>query len=557
MASPGLYFRLLLLYCIAALLFLPLSNAADQQPLRTAPERAPKRVAVIGAGAGGSSSAYHLRKYADACNRPLNITVFERSSYIGGRSTTVNVLDDPAHPVELGASIFVQANQHLVNASRELGLTVHGAGHGAPRESAATLGIWDGRRFVFTLTDSYDWWNMARLLWRYGWAPVRTQRLMRDTVARFLRLYAEPVFPFRSLTRAAGRMGLLGHTAAPGATFLAENGVSPDFAREVVQASTRVNYGQNIALIHGLEAMVCMAAEGAMAVEGGNWRIFEGMLKAALADVRLDTAVQSIERNADDTLTLTSSTAAGEQREDVFDDVVLAAPLQSSNLDINRLPLIHTPDEIPYVNLHVTLFSSPHRISPRFFGLDDANSAPETVLTTLPRDADLGSRRDGVGPAGFWSISTLQTIPAPSNTSTTTTTSNDGGTPKHYVYKIFSPQRPTASFIARVLGIQPSNTSTSTSANDDSSIGDLPKSDISWFHEKLWNPYPFLYPRVTFDEPELARNVWYTSGIEGFISTMETSALMGRNVAALVSEGWVGRTAKEGSGGSWWERTEL
>ena len=32
--------------------------------------------------------------------------------------------------------------------------------------------------------------------------------------------------------------------------------------------------------------------------------------------------------------------------------------------------------------------------------------------------------------------------------------------------------------------------------------------------------------------------MWYTSGIESFISTMETSSLMGMNVAKLVVDGW-------------------
>lgn len=375
---------------------------------------------------------------------------------------------------------------------------------------------------------------------------------MRDTVGKFLGLYEEPIFPFKSLTRAAAQLDLLDHTSSPGEALLKKNSISPDFAREIIQASTRVNYGQNLALIHGLEAMVCMAAEGAMAIEGGNWQIFDGMLKKSRAEVRLNSDVTSIERNADGTLTLTSAaTTSGEERKSVFDEVILAAPLQYSNLDISNLPLNHIPDEIPYVKLHVTLFSSPHRLSPNFFDLDDESNAPETILTTLPHDTHLGSRRDGVGPSGFWSISTLQTVQAPSNTSDT----NDE---KHYVYKIFSPERPTASFIAQLLGIKSDN-NTSTQSNN-LSIGDLLKSDISWFHEKIWNPYPFLYPRVTFEELSLAPNVWYTSGIEGFISTMETSALMGRNVAALVSGGWLDNGDDDDeplSGRSEWQRMEL
>lgn len=57
---------------------------------------------------------------------------------------------------------------------------------------------------------------------------------------------------------------------------------------------------------------------------------------------------------------------------------------------------------------------------------------------------------------------------------------------------------------------------------------------ISWYHPHVWQSYPYEYPRVTFEDPELARGFYYTSGIENFISTMETSALMGMNVAQLI-----------------------
>lgn len=57
---------------------------------------------------------------------------------------------------------------------------------------------------------------------------------------------------------------------------------------------------------------------------------------------------------------------------------------------------------------------------------------------------------------------------------------------------------------------------------------------ITWYHPKVWHSYPYEFPRVTFEDPELARGFYYTSGIESFISTMETSALMGMNVAQLI-----------------------
>ena len=51
---------------------------------------------------------------------------------------------------------------------------------------------------------------------------------------------------------------------------------------------------------------------------------------------------------------------------------------------------------------------------------------------------------------------------------------------------------------------------------------------------------------MTFEGPELARGFYYTSGIESFISTMETSALMGMNVAQLIVDDYQGLEDQSG-----------
>ncbi|KAJ5751615.1 hypothetical protein N7520_008532 [Penicillium odoratum] len=544
------------LWALYALNLFYISSSATQQPLQTVLDAAPKRVAVIGAGAGGSFAAHELRKLADASGIPVNVTVFERASYVGGRSTTVDAFDDPAYPIELGASIFVEVNQILMNASYDLGLFVLGADHARPKQTADSIGIWDGSQFVFTMKDSSGWWNIAKLLWRYGLAPLRTQNLMKDIVGRFLRLYEEPLFPFRSLSEAAAAVDLVNVTASPGSNFLDANSISELFAREIIQASTRVNYGQNIALIHGLESMVCMATDGAVSVHGGNWRIFDGVLKAAKTEVRLNTTVTKIARSNEGTVRITSKSTSdlesAQSDESEFDEVVIAGPLQYSGISISP-PLEHTPDKIPYVQLHVTLLASPHRISSQFFGLDDKNfQPPETILTTLPEGLDLGTNPKGVGPSGFWSVSTLQEVPR--------IIMKDGQEQleNHFVYKIFSPERPTADFIAKLFGIEYHRAFDSDiTFLKNSTIEDLPKSEVSWFHEKVWHPYPLMYPRVTFEEALLAPSVWYTSGIESFISTMETSALMGRNVAALMVQSWEREIDERDGQGSSSGRAEL
>lgn len=491
-----------------------------------------KRVAIIGAGAGGSSAAYYVRQNANDLGIKTNITLFERSSHVGGRSTTVYAWDDPNLPIELGASIFVKVNKILVSAVENFNLSIDSARSVGP-ENVPELGIYNGYELVLQTAAGSGWWDTAKLLWRYGLAPIRTNNLMKSTTGKFFKMYDEPHFPFKSLTKVAYDLGLTAVTAATGEQYLKENNIGALFANEVVQASTRVNYAQNIPLIHGLETMVCMATEGAMSVAGGNWQIFDGLARGSKADVRLNTIVNSLSRQDDGTYIVksisTHSESSAEQSstsEETFDTVILAAPYQFTGIDISPAPK-HTPDKIPYVHLHVTLFASPHVLSPTAFGLAPDAHAPQVILTTLAPDESYGSSPQGVGRAGFFSISTLGGG------------LNPGLAVKdrlEYFYKIFSPMRVNATFLAKILGILPP----AAGAEGE----ELSKDDVSWVYRKLWHSYPYEYPRVTFEEIRLDKDLWYTSGIESFISTMETSALMGMNIAKLVTDEWASEKNK-------------
>jgi len=538
------------------------------------------RVAVIGAGAAGSSAAYHLQKFSQAGPDPipLDITIFDTSTRVGGRTTTVNALDDPKYPTELGGSIFVQINHILYNFTREFGFNATSKIFRSSPGSKYDLGIWDGSEFVLIQANDdgrsrwQGWWDLVKLLWKYGLSPITTQRLTKNAVGKFLRFYDEPLFPFSTLQAAVEETDLLQYVGATGEQVLQTAGVSELFSREVIQASTRVNYGQNLGGIHGLEALVCMAIEGAIAVEGGNWQLFDEAVKRSHATVKLNNTVTEVVKSDKGGYHIhTSTDQVGEERS--YDTVILAAPYQFANITFTP-PLTHPPETIPYVSLHVTLLTSPHRLSPSFFDLDSEDEVPSSVLTTLPKDLDLGSRRgiDAVGPPGFWSISTLRVLdpdsdgaidhddtasPSPSETESSQRPQYQGHQPQ-YLYKIFSPAPLTAAFISRLLDFPLAAEDASTDADTDTSLSAISKSDVTWFYQKIWKSYPYETPRTVFERIRLdgdptsdlaedstgdlsgslkqvqGNGIWYTSGIESFISTMETSALSGMNVARLI-----------------------
>ncbi|KAF1984048.1 Prenylcysteine oxidase [Aulographum hederae CBS 113979] len=548
-------------------------NSQNNQPEETTAAQSTKRVAIIGAGAAGSSAAYHLRQYANAAGIPMNISIFEKNGYIGGRSTTVWAYDDPDanEPVELGASIFVEVNHILMKAVEDFDLPIKGffggekTGKSTRRsdDEAHAMGIWNGEEIVFKIKDSMSWTDYGKLFWRYGLAPLKARSLMKEVVGKFEKMYDEPVFPWKSLSNVVYQLGLSpAVTGVTGEEYLKEKGIGELFSREIIQASTRVNYAQNLNAIHGVETMVCMATDGAMAIAGGNWRIFTSMAHAATphTSIHLNTTVLSITREADGTYTLTTTTSKPSSSSpsssvlttttSIFDILILAAPLQFTNLTIHPSPRLHTPSAIPYVHLHVTLFTTPYLLSPLAFNLPPTTPVPQTLLTTLQPSESPGSGPAGVGEAGFFSISVLREV------------ENRGTGGREYLYKIFSPHRVEDEFLSSILGRDISSESEVVDPATEEEETPEPEAQarhrraktgqtksrkpISWLHRHAWHSYPYETPRTVFDEAQLDDDFWYTAGIEGFISTMETSALMGKNVARLVVDGW----EAEGMGGS-------
>lgn len=86
--------------------------------------------------------------------------------------------------------------------------------------------IWNGEEFVYVTKESEGWWwDVGRMWWRYGMAPYKAVKLVREVVGTFLKLYEAPYFPFRSLTERVFELGLERITGVTGEQFLAERKV--------------------------------------------------------------------------------------------------------------------------------------------------------------------------------------------------------------------------------------------------------------------------------------------------------------------------------------------
>ena len=129
------------------------ATAVDAQPYPSASVRSERfKVAIVGSGVAGATTAYSL---ANASNVELH--VFEKSDQLGGRTCEATLED--GRVVELGGSIGIAANKHLVHFIAVLGLK-----RVEPSMDASTIGIWDGQQFRFAMDGSL--WSKLRALAR-------------------------------------------------------------------------------------------------------------------------------------------------------------------------------------------------------------------------------------------------------------------------------------------------------------------------------------------------------------------------------------------------------
>ena len=133
------------------------------------PHAAP-RVAIIGAGAGGTSAAFWISKAKERFGLDVEVDVYDKANYIGGREfgfisfkllvwklTIVNAGSTTVYPfgdrslreVELGASIFVKANKNMWRATDEFNLTRRDF-----KEEDYETTVWDGETFLFRVCDT-------------------------------------------------------------------------------------------------------------------------------------------------------------------------------------------------------------------------------------------------------------------------------------------------------------------------------------------------------------------------------------------------------------------
>ncbi|KAI9710458.1 MAG: hypothetical protein M1812_007426 [Candelaria pacifica] len=507
----------------------------DEMPKSEQTQRAPMRIAIIGlsdppqakherasvkpglglhgfragAGVAGASAAYYLHERTRLSNS-VEITIFERSSRVGGRVKSAYVFDNPQDDIETGGATFSKADWCLNQAMEEVGLKAESTNSGMSKN----LGVWDGEQFVYTERESSShWWNIIKLVWQYGRWPLRMNRLVVKTVKSFHKLATVSYQPFKSLDEEAKRLGLKSALEDDAETYLKREVVTEyegwKYMQEIIQANGRARYTQDLQNLHGLASIMSMSSEETQSVKGGNWRLIDRMIRISEATLHLNSQVTRINRNRDNSITLhyicTNPKSDWKKGSSTFDNIIIATPFHQSSIEITP-PLENPPLDIPFVTRHVTHFTSDEKITNGQFNFNTNTTIPEDVLTTL-------SYPNNNHP-NYFSLTLPQKIYYLDGCILSST----------YLYKLVSPDPIPSSTIHLLLNkTQPPTTN--------NNVHNPPQ----WIHHETWpHAYPHFPPRTTFDNVELAPGIYYTGAGENLISSMEMSCLMGYNVAGII-----------------------
>ncbi|XP_041825579.1 prenylcysteine oxidase 1 [Melanotaenia boesemani] len=482
---------------LRALLLLGLWHTG-RRGLASAPElqEQPKKIAVVGAGIGGTAAAFYLRQKFGA---GVKIDVFE-SNIAGGRLATVKIGD---YEYETGGSVIHPLNLHMKHFIERLGIP--------PRMDVGTkMAIFDGKELVF---EESNWFiiNFLRLLWRYGFNFLRMQMWVESVLDKFMRIYQYQQFgySFSSVERLLHAMGgdsfltLMNQTLEE--TMIGE-GFSQLFINDIVAPITRVNYGQSVR-INGFVGAVSLAGadSGLWAVDGGNKRVCTGLLyhsKSELINAKVTSISLKVRPSKrGNTASFYEINYVGESgaAHSLYDIVVIATPLHQGKSDITfsgfNPPI---PSHYPG-RYHQTVATLVHgMLNMSYLGTTEPASefTVSDILTTDSKGCVINS------------LSSLDPVHIP-----------DG-------YK-----RPPASQ-TKVWKVFSSNSLTQEQ---------LQNMFLSYdtLFETPWLAYPAYRPPHRKTPPFILHNrLYYLNTVEWAASAMEMSAIAARNVALLAHHRW-------------------
>ncbi|CAG5131515.1 unnamed protein product [Candidula unifasciata] len=460
------------------------------------------RIAVIGAGLGGTSAAFHLRQLFGP---NLQIDIFEANK-VGGRTALIDI---GGKEYEAGGSIIHKKNKYMVDFASRFNKSAN-----EPSSGDMFFGLCD-ESGIFFQTSRWEVISLAKLFWRYGLDLYSSQHWTRSLVGeKFERIYEfqEQGIAFTTLRDMLEAMStdFLNMTRHSLQDVLSDAGLSQRFISELAMAAMRANYGQTTEA-HGFVGAVSLvgAEPGLWSVRNGNKQIAEALLKESQANL--------IEAEVSSVALLNSS----KENENVSYEVTykhtnsdgnITASSKQYDLVIMAAPIFGSKTKVSFVNFphDVTPFTQDYHTTVAMFvqGTINASSFQAKTRSELPPDLLTTS-------AGVFFNAVGQQSPVVPDTAAGNVLDTESA-----VWKTFFNKVPTEEQISQLF---------------DS------RKELKLVE---WLAYPEYKPKMDLPPFVLYNGLYYINAIESAASAMEMSVIGARNVALLIANQWHGHVDK-------------
>lgn len=459
-----------------------------------ATQRAPK-IAVIGAGVGGTSFSYFTKELFGDEN--IEVDVYEANE-VGGRLATIDI---DGQRYETGGSIIHPDNRYMAHFCKKFDLQKK-EGSDFSRKFA----LYDGKEIVFS-ESQWEITTLIKLLWRYGFSPLRLSNHVEKMLSYFKRIYQlqELGKSFNSVEDLLKAMSpeFIEDVKISSEKGFAELGISNNTINELIMAGLLVNFGQTTSA-HKFVGLVSVSAENGhlWAISGGNKQVPEKLLKYSGANL-IKEKVTKISLNKEsgqfnisysplDNVHLEKDIDTVDQQEKrnsvnkTYDIIIMAAPLTRDTSDIvfENFPSTFMIPEGRYHRTVATIVKGD--LNYKYFGQENDIDEIYSIKNTLIIN----------------SVGMIQAVEK---------SNNKKGSK---IWKVFS-QEP------------------------------LSDNDLKLLFEKLeevkvvdWLAYPHYESNQKLGSFSLHKNFYYINAIEWAASAMEMSVIGAKNVALLAYKDW-------------------
>ncbi|KAG5347544.1 PCYXL protein, partial [Acromyrmex charruanus] len=434
------------------------------------------RVAIIGGGIGGASASHFL---TELLKESVEIDLYEAKT-IGGRLATIKIDKDE---VEAGGSIIHSKNMYMQRFVKLLGLEKSSS-------SDETFGIWNGDEFIFIASD-WSIISLMKLFYRYGFQLYTLKSLVSNMIEDFVKIYdlQDAGQSFANVTTLLSAMNKDFPKLLKTSTkeYLLHKGCTEKMINELVQVATVVNYGQEVDIQSFVGSIAVAGMDGGLwSIKGGNKGVPEHLIYRNKKVTVVPSCVTKIRNLANDhdvsqyEVTYINKDSTDPMTSN-YDIVIIAAPL--TNDQEFQIEFIGFPGNLVIPGKYQTTYATfiKANLKPKYFNLQEPLDG---ILSCNPNKTTISS------------VGKVNPV-------------DDSIRKDPQVWKVFSRKSLETSLVHDMF------------------------SEVIEKKEIAWKAYPRYSTKMNFDNFKLHDALYHVNAFEWAGSTMEMSAIAGRNVAIL------------------------